>query len=198
MVGSLSSVKYKLAYLYQLLRFYFDFFLLHKIQSLGTTILLKSRWLPYRIWPSLPYFTSHKERVRRRREFLGDCPWAWAVATAPLLPLDGEWRLGRRTGGRRQKAELLGQQHPWEVLKRSPWSWQWWHFRFELEENGMLRLTHGGMRAVWTRGVLVCAHRHCAKTVVPSGALLSRKSVPCLGAESLQSSAVCTIHNCVK
>ena len=60
----------------------------------------------------------------------------------------------------------------------------------------MLRLR--GMRAVWTRGVLVCAHRHCAKTVVPSGALLSRKSVPCLGAESLQSSAVCTIHNCVK
>lgn len=112
MVDSLSSVKYKLAYLYQLLRFYFDFFLLHKIQSLGTTILLKSRWLPYGIWPSLPYFTSHKERVRRRREFLGDCPWAWAVATATLSPLGGEWRLGRRTGGWRQKAELQGPAAP--------------------------------------------------------------------------------------
>ena len=35
------------------------------------------------------------------------------------------------------------------------------------------------------------------RLLAPSGALLSRKSVPCLGAESLQSSAVCTIHTCV-
>ena len=162
-VDSPSLIKYKLAYLYQLLRFYFDFFMLHKIQSLWTTILLKFRWLPYRIWPSLPYFTSHKKRVRRRREFLGDCPWAWTVETTTLPPAGWRVEVGRRTGRRREKTRLLDQQHWWEVLKRSQRSWQWWHFRFELEENGILRLTHGSMRVVWRRGVLECAHRHCGR-----------------------------------